>query len=306
MDLAMHVPDGWLGTMENGISIGFRKGITQVQQNFRNTTMHTRDSPGYTCEGTCHGAVQGAGLSHRRSATTKYLEMNSTATNDFTVFAINATMLVNGAPLPVPFYGNGSFNTNDMPSLRLLVLHVSSVMNRCISTITIDTYDFSAAVVEYPVTVQNSTISLRLEELTSMHEVSTSSTPNGLSTTPNGTAAGLLGSLRTMIDGNYATNTTKLFKTSSNTTVYGGDGSALPDKFLLPESPNFADCSPTHKCAVTWGSPTEYVLRERHTFVLRSALRRKGLSSSPSSRRARGISAHRWPPWSPAPAPRRR
>ncbi|KAK1757199.1 hypothetical protein QBC47DRAFT_297707 [Echria macrotheca] len=278
LDLAAHIPDGWLGVMENGVSIGFRKGITEVQQNFRNTSMRTRDVPGYACAaGTCHGVVRGAGLSASCSTTTQLVQMNSTDNNGLPVFAINATMLVNGVPFAVPFVGDGTNNSyhpaTDTASLRLFVLHASSVNESCVTTLTIDTCDFRAAVVEYPVTIRNSTITLQLDKLTQMNVVSTTSSPNDLPTAPNGTAAGLLSSLRTMIDGNYATNTTKLWKPQANVTVYGGDGSTLPDKFFLPESPSYADGSPTRKCALTWDSPTEYVLRELHTFVFRCALR---------------------------------
>jgi len=260
MDLSTHIPEGWLGTIEDGHSIGFRKGIPQVQQNFRNDTIRTREEEGYVCDGTCYGVVRGAGVAHR--CTTRYtqLEMARTDNNGATVFAINVTRIT---------------NSTGQPEFRMLVLHVNSVNDNCVSNITINECQIDSAVVEYPVVVQNSTVYLEVEKLTSMHVLSTFWTPNDLPSAPNGTGAGLLSALDAMIDGNWATNTTKLFKAESipQKTVYGGDGGTLADIFARPDGPAWTEGSPTYKCAITWDSPTEYVLREVHKFVFRSALR---------------------------------
>jgi len=260
MDMSRHIQDGLLGTIENGTSIGFRKGVTQVQQNFRNDTIVTHNEEGYVCEdGTCYGVVRGAGIAHR--CTTRYaeLEMARTDNNGATVFAINVTRTA---------------NATGQPDFRMLVLHVDSVNNSCVSHITIDECQIDAAVVEYPVVVQNTTVYLELENLTRMHVVSTSWTPDDLPTAPDGAGAGLLSALHAMIESNYATDTVKLFKAASNpqVTVYGGDGT-LADLFVRTESPYWDEGAPTHKCAISWDSPTEYLLREVHKFMFRTALR---------------------------------
>jgi hypothetical protein len=81
MNVATHIPDGWYGMMEHDDVIGFLNGIPLYQAAWRNGSIHTRaDRPGYSCIGTCHGYVKGAGFTHRCSTSHQYLEMNSTIT----------------------------------------------------------------------------------------------------------------------------------------------------------------------------------------------------------------------------------
>ncbi|KAK0702779.1 hypothetical protein B0H67DRAFT_558390 [Lasiosphaeris hirsuta] len=273
MDLASHIPDGWLGSMEGGVSIRFRHGITQVQQNFRNDTILTRNDDGYVCPSSCQGVVKGAGLSHRCSSSTRFINLATNATDGQTVFAINTTTLINGIPFQFDPNDPAPFNPSDRMTFRLLVLHISDVTNDCNSTITVDVCDIDTAVVEYPIMIQNNTVSLQQEKLTNMNVISNSWSSSDLPTAPDGSKAGMLISLLNTINNTYSTNTTKLFKPGSNTTVYGGDGGDLADKFFLPESRHYVEGSPTGRCALTWDSPTEYLLRQMHMFVFRSALR---------------------------------
>ncbi|KAM7211633.1 hypothetical protein V8F06_012986, partial [Rhypophila decipiens] len=264
MDVATIIPDGWFGKMERDIVVGFMNGIPQQQAIQRNLTMYTRrdpTQPEYVCNGTCYGHVRGAGFAHWCSTTQYTLPMATTTTDNEFVFTINATRLTN--------------STGD-PYMELKTLYVSDVNNDCIATVMVKTCQIDAGVVEYPVTVSDDTISLRTDELTKMHVVSTFTNPLDIPGQKNGTDSGplaALGALQTSYGDPLWTQAYKLYQRNSNRTRYQGPDTNVADMFIQMQTPHFENDGPTRKCALTWADPTTYVLNYMHEFMFRSALR---------------------------------
>ena len=269
MDVATRIPDGWFGDLKDDVVVGFLNGIPQAQAIERNVTMQTRvdpDHPGYTCNGTCYAAVKGAGIAHNCSTSYSYINMAIEDNNRAVVFEINSTRIV---------------RPDGEPSMLLTVLYVSDVNTSCISTITINRCNIDAAVVEYPVMVQNSTITLRSQDLSSMPVLETYTSKSDLPNQENGTPSGPLGGLGGLSakDGDRLyLRMNKMFYPKSPTsparTMYQGLGGGIADDYVQVQTPQYADINgPMRKCAFTWADPTDYVLNYMHEFMFRSALR---------------------------------
>lgn len=267
MDMATSIPDGWFGTMENDYVVGFLNGVPPQQAIGRNLTMLTRldpSQPEYICNGTCYGYVPGAGFAHRCSTTQHTMPMAIEENNGEIVFSINSTRKAN--------------STGD-PYMELKIVYVSDVNTSCISTVTVTTCIIDAAVVEYPVTISNSTISLRIEELTKMNVLSTYTNPLDLPDRENGSESGLLGGLGGLTasfgDPLWTLSTKDYYPNRKNPrTLYRGPDTNLADVFIQVQTPQYVDENgPMRKCALTWADPTTYVLNFMHEFLFRSALR---------------------------------
>lgn len=267
-DMAQRIPDGFGGVIEDGPSfsiIGSRPGLTVAQSWFWNRTMTTSAADGYICDGSCSGVVRGAGIRiYNCSSSQTTLDMSTPANNGATVFMINTSIVE--SPMAVP-------------SILLTVLYSSAVSEACIATITIDTCRVEAAVVEYPVVIQNTTVYLdQAKLLANMSILSTYSSPGDLHTAPAGAAAGPLNSLRNFIGG-YLNAT--IFETVLNGSsplssgvkaIYGGVGILVADMFFNAEASSYGNYSFKH-CGLTWSSPTDFVLRSMHAFMFRAAMR---------------------------------
>jgi hypothetical protein len=259
LDLALRLPDGWTGYVGNGSAItmvGSRLGLSDVQQWWRNDTMTTRNQDGYFCNGTCEGYVKGAGISPRCSSTIEYLDLSTTATDGSVIFAINSTM---------------TENTTAEPFLRLTTLHSSDVNDLCIATLMVDTCDIDAAVVEYPIIIQNSTVSLKHDELKNMTVVSTYASAGDSPTAPQNSGAGPLAGLNNFFGYYLYANVTEVFDVYLNKSTYSGP-SMIADLFFDPEASSY-DAYTFSRCGLKWSSPTEYVLDAMHEFMFRAALR---------------------------------
>lgn len=269
MDVATRIPDGWLGPLENDHVIGYLNGIPQAQAIARNVSIQTRvdpSHPGYTCNGTCYASVKGAGFAHQCSTTYTHLDMANVETNNEIVFSINSTRLRNP-------------DSQDKAYMLLTILYVSDVNTSCISTITITKCHIDAAVVSYPVMIQNSTITLRANDLSSMRILETYTSKLDLPGQDNGTASGPLGGLGGlhMKFGDRLWNqAVKTYRPNSTVvrTVYQGPDTTIADNFIQVQSPQYADANgPMRKCALTWADPTSYILNYMHEFMFRSAIR---------------------------------
>jgi hypothetical protein len=259
MDLAQRLPDGWTGTIGNGSAItmvGSRFGLSDVQAWWRNDTIMSHNKPGYYCNGTCDGKVRGSGISHNCSSTTEALDLSKIRNDGSVIFAINATM---------------SKNSTGAPLLLLTTLYSSAVNDSCIATLSVNTCEIEAAVVEYPVTIQNSTITLNYNELQDMAVVSTYISAGDLPTAPNGAGAGPLAGLNNFYGYYLYANVTEVFDTDLNRSTYSGP-SMIADLFFDPEASSY-DSHTFARCGMKWSSPTEYVLNSMHDFMFRAALR---------------------------------
>jgi hypothetical protein len=244
------LPEGWMATLNGSVNsvVGLRAGLATAQAWWRNDTVTSIDAPGYYCNGTCKGTVQGAGISYGCSSTTQQLDLS---TGEGTViFAINATM---------------SHNATDAPVLLLKTLYSSAINDSCIATITIDTCDIQAGVVEYPVTIQNSTVTLNYDELNNVTVLSTYIYPGDLPTAAPYSGAG---TLRGLLDfcGFYLYASTAVLDESHYT-----GGSILADMFFQTDSSSYDNYTFT-TCGLQWSSPTDYVLNSIQDFMFRAAI----------------------------------
>jgi hypothetical protein len=259
MDLAQRLPDGWTGTIGNGSSItmvGSRFGLSDVQAWWRNGTITSPNKPGYYCNGTCNGKVRGSGISYNCSSTTEALDLSTPKNDGSVIFAINSTM---------------SQNSTGAPLLLLTTLHSSAVNDSCVATLTVDTCEIEAAVVEYPVTIQNSTVTLNYNQLQDMAVVSTYISAGDLPTAPSGAGAGPLAGLNNFYGYYLYANVTEVFDTDLGRSTYSGP-SMIADLFFDPEASSY-DSHTFATCGLKWSSPTEYVLDSMHDFMFRAALR---------------------------------
>jgi hypothetical protein len=259
LDLTQRLPDGWTGIIGNGSAItmiGSRLGLSTVQAWWRNDTITSRNIPGYYCNGTCEGKVRGAGISYSCSSTTETLDLSTPKNDGSIVFAINSTM---------------SENSTGVPFLLLTTLHSSAVNDSCVATLSVDTCKIEAGVVEYPVTIQNSTVTLNRDELQDMTVVSTYTSAGDLPTAPMGAGAGPLAGLNNFFGFYLYANVTEVLDTYLKRSTYSGP-SMIADLFFDPEASSY-DNHTFATCGLKWSSPTEYVLDSMHDFMFRAALR---------------------------------
>jgi hypothetical protein len=252
LNITQMLPEGWLGTIVNASSgsvIGSRNGLATAQAWWRNDTITTLNAPGYYCDGTCEGNVQGAGISYNCSSTTQALDLSTGEGK--VIFAINTTM---------------SQNSTGAPFLLLTTLHSSAVDDSCIATLTIDTCNIEAGVVEYPVTIQNSTVTLNYDKLNHVTVLSTHVYPGDLPTAAPFSLAGTLQGLNDFY-GYY------LFATTTVATESTYSGSSMLADMFFDADPSSFDNHTLQTCGLKWASPTEYVLNSMQDFMFRAAMR---------------------------------
>jgi hypothetical protein len=260
LDMKQQLPEGWLGKVWNAASadiIGSPNGISAIQGWWKNTTIWTKDQPGYYCDGTCEGAVQGTGITYQCDSTTLALDLLAEENYGSSIFGINTTL---------------SRNSTGEPVLVLTTLYSSSVNNSCIASIVLDTCRIEAAKVNYPILIQNTTVTLDKDKLPNMTTVSKYVSPGDSLDAQKNQGAGPLLGLNDFIGGYLVADAT-LQITSQKTCTYVANGteSLFPDLFFISDSSKY-DTSILHKCNLEWSSPTEYVLEFIHDFLFRSSL----------------------------------
>lgn len=171
------------------------------------------------------------------------------------IFAINTTL---------------TWNATGAPILISTTLHSSAIDDSCISTIVITTCAIQAAIIEYPVQVQNATITLQQDKLQNATVVSKYVSPGDLATATKGQGAGPLERLNDFL-GNYLfANVTLIIESSRNTSLYSGG--LIQDLFFLPDA-SYYDASIFHRCGLEWFDPTQYVINSMYEFLFRASVR---------------------------------
>ncbi|KAK3322708.1 hypothetical protein B0H66DRAFT_213213 [Apodospora peruviana] len=259
MDISNRIPDGWMGTMQDGTVVAGRKRMSQTQDWYRNATIEAKPEPGYTCEGgTCIGSVRGAGfVSICRPLPVREMALLDKATDDATVFLVK------------PTYTSTPTGTTYM---NLTTFYISDLQGKCMATIKGDECNISTAIVEYPVIISNSTVSLRYYDLSNMTIISPYQSAGDLLSAPTGAGAGPLQGLQDFIEGWLAENSTKLFNTAVNKTLYSSEG-FIADIFFQAEPWDYSNRSQLIQCGLSWRSPTDYVIKAMHDYMFRVALR---------------------------------
>ena len=260
LDISDRIPDGLVGVVENGSDftiIGSRQGLAIAQGWFWNETISTSATPGYFCDGSCAGQVRGAGISYNCSSVQQALDMSNASNSGDYVFIINTTV---------------TESAEAVPSVVLTVLYVSDVNESCIATLTVDTCTIEAAVVEYPVIIQNTTVYLDQEKLNNVTVLSPYISSGDLLTAPEGTPAGPLEGLSDFIGGYLNTYVFVTLDSSPINAFYSGNYLLFADMFFQTDNSTYGSYSLAH-CGLKWTSPTSYVLNSMHTFMFRAALR---------------------------------
>ncbi|KAK3368237.1 hypothetical protein B0H63DRAFT_504222 [Podospora didyma] len=260
LNLATRIPDGWFGNKQGRSVVGNRRAMSQVQGWYRNDSITTADEPGYRCnDANCHGYVRGAGFTYNCTSSTGALDLSKRSAQGSTVFLIQSRLVDN--------------KTTSSPTLRLRVEYINSLEGNCQATVQKETCDITAAVVEYPVTIQGATVTLRHDELNTMRLISAYESAGDSLKAPDGVGVGPLSGLSDFIDDYFDKNATVKWYKDGSKWLYSGEGVGdLADIFFVAEPWTYGNHSLT-SCGMTWNRPTQYVLEQLYEYMFRVALR---------------------------------
>jgi hypothetical protein len=259
LDIARQLQDGWTGVTSDASAqdiIGSRNGIGAVQGWWKNTTiLTTSNNTGSQCNGTCEGTVQGTGIAYTCMSTVQSLNLTEPENGGATVFSINTAM---------------SSNATGAPVLVLTTMYASAVDSSCMASINISSCSVEAAIVEYPIIIQNTTVNLNMDKLDRAPIVSIFVSEGDL---PNATlhqgAGPLLGLVNSF--GAYLFSNSKL-QVSPNVSIYDNTGSGLiPDLFFVPDEADYPP-STIHKCDLEWSNPTQFALNAMSEWLFRALI----------------------------------
>ncbi|KAK4196271.1 hypothetical protein QBC40DRAFT_287648 [Triangularia verruculosa] len=262
-DIANRIPDGWNGNWKQDKTvINLRRVMSQTQGWYRNDSIAVPAAEGYACDGTCSGFVRGAGFVYTCAPTTyEPLDLSTNASHRATVFHVR---------------GELEADEQSQPVLTLLTKHISNVQGNCQATVKIDRCNITAAVVEHPVIIQNSTAwfdhsALRFNQ--SLNMISPYASSGDYLTAPINSGVGPLAGLQAFISGHLYDNATTVFNTNLTKWLYAGPGpGTLADVFFRSE-PSDAGNTSLSSCLMVWEDPTEYILANLHEWMFRVAER---------------------------------
>lgn len=255
MGIVPRIPDGWFGDRdETGAVYEYRNGLAQLREWSRREPIITSGSRSACEDGICDGSLWGAGFTHDCWTTEEMLDLSSNKTDGSTVFSVTGVVKENVT--------NSAF-------FHLKTKYLSKVDSNCMGTIKAETCYLTSATVEYPVTVQNATVSLRTDKLRAMRVRNPYSSPGDSPKAPKGSPAGPFGGLRDLIYSVLFDNATKLYDADSNMSKVQGPG-MTETIFYIPSSAN-PDPSPP-KCRLKFASPVSYALEVMHEFMFRFAI----------------------------------
>lgn len=257
--LAQQIPDGHFGPRDDGpfgASVFLdQNSLASLQEWYFNTTLTTFNDAGFYCQGngTCRARVTGAGLNYSCVSTSETLDMLDPKNNQSTIF--NITLYMN--------YDHGQ------PMLFLEVVYLSEADDSCIGTIVTETCNIIAATIEYPIIIQNTTLSLDYNNLfVNRTVVSNYTSPGDLLSAPAYTLAGPLTSLESIASqffDTYALMNFPPISYSSSTT--------LVDLWFDPYRTHYTN-STWYNCCLKWyRNSTLYVMEGLFDIMWRSALR---------------------------------
>jgi hypothetical protein len=166
-----------------------------------------------------------------------------------------------------------SENSTGAPSLYMTTLYASAINDACVATLSVDTCKIDAAVVEYPVVIQNTTVTLNRNELQDLAVVSTYISTGDLPTAAVGADAGPLAGLRSLFGIYLSTRATMDVNPSQGSYIYRNDGGNIIIAHLFYDSePSSYNAYAFKNCALQWSSPTKYILDSIKDFMFRAAL----------------------------------
>jgi Protein of unknown function (DUF3176) len=264
LDIPLQLPDGWFGTREDAPSLGevtgSPGGLRNLQQWYINRTLTTDDNGGFFCNGTCIGKVPGAGIQFFNCSTSEssinLLDEHNYLSSDKTVlFDLGLQMDYSQTP----------------PSLVYSTKFVSSNENNCLARITAETCYIQAAIVEYSINIQDTTLwldhdtespyQLLNEPIFISNYTSLGDSPPQLQPlTPAGTLTGLEHFMGTYLRANA-------WQSSPN--VYSGVN--IANLFYDYDPAHYSNYT-LNNCNLLWFRPTNYVKSALINFMFRAAL----------------------------------
>ncbi|KAH0556782.1 hypothetical protein GP486_005428 [Trichoglossum hirsutum] len=259
LDLARIIPDMWMGTIFNDSALlvtTSSQSLTIAQQWWRNDTIITKSEDDYHCNGVCQGAVAGAGLRYDCVSNTTTLDFSTVENNWKTVFSVNMTM-----PETSP----------ESPFILLEILYSSAVSSACMATLTLETCNISTAVVEYPITIQNTTVALEYPKLRNKTIVSKYVSVGDTRLGRIGAPAGPLAGISSLFGSYMGCNITAAADISAGSNIVSGV--CLPGALYKDSEGLLLDKTAAEKCRFTWFSPTDYILSSLDDYMFRAALR---------------------------------
>jgi len=254
LDVAQTIPDGWFGTKDTTTNniINFDRAQILVQQWWTNTSLHTPRP----CDGTCHGLVPGAGFTFQCWRASRTVELATNRTNGTPVFFLNTRHTQNATGAP--------------PYLRLTVRYLSETDDACIGTLREDICDLESATIEYPITIQNHTVTMHRDDLArnGARAVSRPVVPPALNTSSS-PAVTPVEALWGVVQFRITDNATKTYDYKSNRSTYLGPG-ILSDIFWIADGGD--EVGPRARCRLQFRSPTEYFLATLYDYMFRAAM----------------------------------
>ena len=249
-------PDGLTSLVTNATAqeyIGLPAGMLVNQGWWLNETMVTSNATGFQCDGVCKGNVQGTGLKVKCNSTTTILDLVAPENMGSAIFEIETTPTV---------------SANGAPILVLKTVHPATLDDSCKATLTVDTCIFEAALVEYPIVIQGTAITLDPDLLDNMTILSDYTAPGDV---PTGEVGQKAGPLQSINDFFYYVSVDAVLQSSpvSNGSIYSGG--FMADLFYQADESYYSE-SIVGKCRLLFSSPTSYATRFMHEFLFRTLL----------------------------------
>ena len=152
-------PPSYIGEVYDappGNVVAARSWLFILQQWNANTTILMPPHLNYYCDGRCEGNIRATGLITNCSSITRSVDLSKPLNNETTVFNINFTR---------------GEDYNRIPTLTLIATYSVAVDNTCVATIVNETCDVKVASVQYPIVVENQTITFDSDKYSNMGEL---------------------------------------------------------------------------------------------------------------------------------------
>jgi len=260
IDLLRQVPDGYGGTVSYGsdanITLDPTGFLSDVQLWYQNSDLSTLNLSGYACNGWCEASVPVAGLSWNCNSQQETLSLETASKTGQPIFDIDFSRYDD------PF---------GVPTLELKVVYASAIDEYCNGVLNKFTCQLQAALVEYPIYIQNQTIYVQNQPGQDVSSWwgnwgSPYRSPGDMANAPEGTAAGPLASLGWLGFAYYKSNATVNYDAAANSFTITALG--IPSYDYLDT--NSSDYAPS-RCGFQWTDPTADIISDFESVMFWNA-----------------------------------
>jgi hypothetical protein len=249
------LPDGYAGTVDytshaNTTVNGYFAAVIQNWWNGVNPT--TLDQPGYACNDSCTGWVLSAGLGYSCSSTQETVDLPIVAAvPNFYGFSTNFTRYD---------------NDNSIPTLEVTVSFIQSVTEFCAATLVTNVCQIQSGTVNFPVEIQNTTISPN-ELIFNITNFVPYTSIGDMSTAKQGDPAGPLAALEWFGFQYLRANTTIRYDNVTN--YYSEFASGV---LALQSADTGNDFPPNSNCPYQFIDPTQNILNSFNEVLFLAAI----------------------------------